>query len=411
MTDSEFMALALDQARLAASSGEVPVGAVVVRQGQVIATGRNALVGGHDPTAHAEIVALRAAAKAIGNYRLDECELFVTLEPCAMCSGAILNARLKRVVFGASEPKTGAAGSVINLFAQARINHQTEWQGGVQAEASRALMQDFFRQRRLDHRASALTRHPLRDDALRTPDAAFDSVSAYPWKPNYRSDLPALNRLRLHYLDEQGITVEKNNPLLSATYLCLHGFPGWSYGFCQWIPRLLEAGQRVVVPDLIGFGKSDKPKKTAFHTLERHRQILAELVEALNLYNIVLLLPERQSLLGLTLPMAAPKRYRGLRFLDAQGGLAGGENALNEGLLLWKQAMRRRDDDPAALQSVSSCEIDPGNAAPFPGVSYRAGATAFSAVVAAFDEHYPSAILLQTEQFWKLVSTEFRANT
>ena len=416
MTDFEFMALALDQARLAASSGEVPVGAVVVRQGQVIATGRNALVGGHDPTAHAEIVALRAAAKAIGNYRLDECELFVTLEPCAMCSGAILNARLKRVVFGASEPKTGAAGSVINLFAQAQINHQTEWQGGVQAEASRALMQDFFRQRRLEQRALALMRHPLRDDALRTPDAAFDGVSSYLWKPNYRSDLPALDRLRLHYLDEQGITVGKNSPFLSATYLCLHGFPGWSYGFGQWIPRLLEAGQRVVVPDLIGFGKSDKPKKTAFHTLERHRQILVELVEALDLHNIVMVLPERQCLLGMTLPMAAPLRYRGLRFLNAQGGLAGGEHALNEGLLLWMQAMRHSDDDQTASQSYGSREIDllhqidPENAAPFPGVSYWAGATAFSAVVAAFDQHHPSEIFLKTEQFWKLVSTEFRNN-
>lgn len=411
MTDFEFMALALDQARLAASSGEVPVGAVVVRQGQVIATGRNALVGGHDPTAHAEIVALRAAAKAIGNYRLDECELFVTLEPCAMCSGAILNARLKRVVFGASEPKTGAAGSVINLFAQARINHQTEWQGGVLAEASRALMQDFFRQRRHDQRALALTRHPLRDNALRTPDAAFDGMSAYPWKPNYRSDLPALDRLRLHYLDEQGITAGKNNPFLSATYLCLHGFPGWSYGFCQLIPGLLAAGQRVVAPDLIGFGKSDKPKKTAFHTLERHRQILAELVETLDLHSIVLVLPERQCLLGMTLPMAAPLRYRGLRFMNAQGVLAGGEHGLNEGLQLWKQAMRCSDDDRADSQSGGSREIDPGNAAPFPGVSYRAGATAFSAVVAAFDERYPSEIFLQTEQFWKLVSTGFINNT
>jgi tRNA(adenine34) deaminase len=117
MSDEIFMQQALAEARQAAAAGEVPVGAVVVRRGEVIASGRNAPVDGHDPTAHAEIVALRAAAQVLGNYRLDDCELFVTLEPCAMCSGAMLHARLKRVVFGAADPKTGAAGSVLNLFA------------------------------------------------------------------------------------------------------------------------------------------------------------------------------------------------------------------------------------------------------------------------------------------------------
>ena len=135
--------MALAEAALAAAAGEVPVGAVVVRRGEVIATGRNAPVDAHDPTAHAEMVALRAAALAIGNYRLDDCELYVTLEPCAMCSGAMLHARLKRVVFGAFDPKTGAAGSVINLFAQPQLNHQTALQGGVMAEDSAALLQKF----------------------------------------------------------------------------------------------------------------------------------------------------------------------------------------------------------------------------------------------------------------------------
>jgi tRNA(Arg) A34 adenosine deaminase TadA len=129
MSDEVFMRQALAEARQAAAAGEVPVGAVVVRRGEVIATGRNAPVDGHDPTAHAEIVALRAAAQALGNYRLDDCELFVTLEPCAMCSGAMLHARLKRVVFGAADPKTGAAGSVLNLFGEPRLNHQTTLAG------------------------------------------------------------------------------------------------------------------------------------------------------------------------------------------------------------------------------------------------------------------------------------------
>ena len=113
--DEGFMQLALRQAQAAADAGEVPIGAVVVRAGQVIATGHNAPVAQIDPTAHAEVNAMRAAAQVLGNYRLDDCTLYVTLEPCAMCSGAALHARFKRVVFGASEPKTGAAGSVLDL--------------------------------------------------------------------------------------------------------------------------------------------------------------------------------------------------------------------------------------------------------------------------------------------------------
>ncbi len=148
MSDEIFMHLALAQAQAAAAAGEVPVGAVVVRHGEVIATGRNAPIDGHDPTAHAEVNALRAAARVLGNYRLDDCELYVTLEPCAMCSGAMLNARLKRVVFGALNAKTGAAGSIINLFAEALLNHQTALQGGVMADESAALLQTFFKQRR-----------------------------------------------------------------------------------------------------------------------------------------------------------------------------------------------------------------------------------------------------------------------
>ena len=152
LTDNDFMQLALAQAALAAQTGEVPVGAVVVCNGEVIATGRNAPIKGHDPTAHAEIMALRAAAKALGNYRLPDCTLYVTLEPCAMCSGAMLHARLKRVVFGALDPKTGAAGSVINLFDQPKLNHQTALQGGVLADESAAQLKAFFIQRRLEKR-------------------------------------------------------------------------------------------------------------------------------------------------------------------------------------------------------------------------------------------------------------------
>jgi len=148
MDDAAFMTLALVQARVAMIAGEVPVGAVVVRHGQVIASGSNAPIAGHDPTAHAEILALRAAAQVIGNYRLPDCELFVTLEPCAMCVGAILQARLQRVVFGSSDPKTGAAGSVIDLFVNPRLNHQTRLQGGLLETECSALLQTFFQERR-----------------------------------------------------------------------------------------------------------------------------------------------------------------------------------------------------------------------------------------------------------------------
>lgn len=150
--DEYAMRIALDQAQNAWLIGEVPVGAVVMRAGQVIATGYNRPVTEHDPTAHAEIVALRHAATLLGNYRLPECELFVTLEPCAMCAMAALHARLKRVVYGAADPKTGAAGSVIDVFANAQLNHHTQVERGVLADASTRLLRDFFEERRNLHR-------------------------------------------------------------------------------------------------------------------------------------------------------------------------------------------------------------------------------------------------------------------
>jgi tRNA(adenine34) deaminase len=146
--DTFFMGLALEQAREAWAQGEVPVGAVVVHQGQVLAKGFNRPIAGCDPTAHAEIVALREAAAILGNYRLPECELFVTLEPCAMCAMAMLHARLSKVVFAASDPKTGAAGSVLNMFEYRQLNHHTSILGGVLAQESSSLLKAFFAQRR-----------------------------------------------------------------------------------------------------------------------------------------------------------------------------------------------------------------------------------------------------------------------
>ena len=151
--DEYAMRLALDQAHNAWLVGEVPVGAVIMREGKVVATGYNRPITTHDPTAHAEIVALRHAAALLENYRLPECELFVTLEPCAMCAMALMHARFKRVVFGASDLKTGAAGSVLDLFALGRLNHHTALQGGVLAEPCAELLRGFFAERRAQQRA------------------------------------------------------------------------------------------------------------------------------------------------------------------------------------------------------------------------------------------------------------------
>lgn len=139
---------ALKLAAQAAAAGEVPVGAVVVKDGVIVGRGYNQPIAGTDPTAHAEIMAMRNAGKTLGNYRLADCDLYVTLEPCVMCSGAIMHARIRKVVFGARDPKTGACGSAIDLFAQSQLNHHAEVNGGMLADESVALLQDFFSRRR-----------------------------------------------------------------------------------------------------------------------------------------------------------------------------------------------------------------------------------------------------------------------
>ena len=146
--DRQFMQEALEQAKLAALAGEVPVGAVLVRDGQVISRSFNKPIASHDPSAHAEMLALRGAASEEQNYRLPGTTLYVTLEPCAMCAGAMLHARIERVVFGAADPKTGAAGSVLDLFSMKQINHQTVSEGGIMHEECGQLLRDFFRDRR-----------------------------------------------------------------------------------------------------------------------------------------------------------------------------------------------------------------------------------------------------------------------
>lgn len=146
--DQQYMRMAIEQAQLAAQSGEVPVGAVLVKDGQVISKAFNKPIANHDPSAHAEMLALREAALAEENYRIPGSTLYVTLEPCAMCSGAMLHARIDRVVYGTSDPKTGAAGSVLDIFASKQINHQTSVEGGIMSEECGQLLRDFFKGRR-----------------------------------------------------------------------------------------------------------------------------------------------------------------------------------------------------------------------------------------------------------------------
>lgn len=318
-----------------------------------------------------------------------------------MCSGALLHARLARVVFGAPEPRTGAAGSVVNLFAEARLNHHTAVQGGVLAEECAALLGEFFARRRQQQRTAALAAHPLRDDALRTPEVRFADLPDYPWAPNYVSDLPALGGLRLHYLDEG----PRDAPL---TWLCLHGNPGWSYLYRHLLPVFTAAGQRVVVPDMVGFGKSDKPKKDAFHTLAWHRQVLMELVERLDLRRAVLAVQGDSATVGMALPPQAPTRFVGLLALSAW--LAAGDTPLPQGFLDWQAFCTKKPLYSVgrllarAHPQLSAAECAAYDA-PFPDRGYRAALRAFPGLVASAQHDAPggpvAAQAHALQQFWQ----------
>ncbi|TSE21317.1 tRNA adenosine(34) deaminase TadA [Tepidimonas aquatica] len=282
MTDADerYMAEALALARQAAAVGEVPVGAVVVCDGRIVGRGHNQPVGSHDPTAHAEVLALREAARTLGNYRLPGCVLYVTVEPCAMCAQAALHARLARVVYGAAEPRTGAAGSAVDLFSVPALNPHTQVTAGVRADEAAALMRQFFAQRRAQQRARA---EPLRDDALRTPPERFAGVWAQAearWGLRQAQHsrtwqaLDALQGLRLHALD----VGSRDAPV---PWLCVHGPDAWWPQWLPWMGAAVARGERVLVPDLIGFGQSDKPKKVAWHTPQRHAQIVVQWLDAL----------------------------------------------------------------------------------------------------------------------------------
>lgn len=397
--DDSLMTLALAQAQLAAQAGEVPVGAVLIRRhadgtATVLAAAHNSPVSTHDPTAHAEIRVLREAAREQSNYRLEGCELFVTLEPCAMCAQAAFHARLDRVVYGAREPKTGAAGSVVDLFAMPQLNHQTQVTGGVLAEECATLLQNFFKSRRAEAREQA---HLLRDDAVRTPDARFANLPGYPWPPHYVSELPALNGWRMHYLDEG----PRDAP---RTWLCLHGNPAWSYLYRKMIPVFLREGDRVVAPDMIGFGRSDKPKKEGAHSFTWHRQVLLEWVEYLDLRNVVLVVQDWGGLLGLTLPMASPDRYQGLLVMNTT--LATGDQPLSDGFLAWRDMCRKQPDfSVSRLFARGNPHMSPDECAvydaPFPDRGHRAALRAFPALVPEHLDDDGAATSRLARDFWQ----------
>lgn len=391
--DAHWMQEALEMAKLAGESGEVPVGAVVVYKDQIIGRGCNAPIGSHDPTAHAEVLALRDAAKNIGNYRLENCTLYVTLEPCTMCAGAVLNARVARVVYGASEPRTGAAGSVLDAFANASINHHTQITRGVLASQCVQLMQQFFKPKRINN-------NPLREDALRPSDAWFEGLPDYPWAPNYVSHLPSLNGLRLHYLDENHDASDSEQ----LTYLCLHGNPAWSYLYRKMIPVLTAHGHRVVAPDLIGFGKSDKLKKASQHRFNFHRQVLLDFIEHLDLKRVVLVVQDWGGLLGLTLPMAMPHRMLGLLVMNTT--LATGQTPLSDGFISWRQWCKDNPDfDVGKLFSRGNkhLSLEECNAynRPFTDRGHRAALHAFPPMVPEHEGSEGAEISAQALRFFR----------
>jgi tRNA(adenine34) deaminase len=299
--DHRFMAEALRLAAQAGAAGEVPVGAVVVRQGQVVGRGHNSPISGNDPTAHAEVMALRDAATNLGNYRLGDCTLYTTLEPCAMCAGAIQHARIRRLVFGAHDAKAGAAGSVVDLFANPQLNPHAQVLGGVGAEEGARLLTDFFAERRLSLRDAPVW--PLREDALRTPEACFADLHGCPWPTRYVNDLRGLDGLRLAYLDEGPIDAPR-------TWLCLHGHHAWSYAFRHLMATWLTKGDRVVAPDWVGFGRSDKPKREQWHQPEQHLDILLGLIDRLALHRVVGVVQDSAALVLQHWPAGTPSAHR-----------------------------------------------------------------------------------------------------
>ncbi|QMV73171.1 tRNA adenosine(34) deaminase TadA [Comamonas piscis] len=377
------MRAALEQARAAAEAGEVPVGAVVVRAGEIVGRGFNHPIGAHDPSAHAEIEALRDAAKRLGNYRLDGCTLYVTLEPCAMCAGAILHARLDRVVWGAAEPRTGAGGSVLDLFAQAALNHHTAVTTGVLADDAASLLTEFFGTRRVQQRLQALAGHPLRDDALRTPDGLFAPALDCGCASCFYSDWPSLGGLRLHVKDSAG---QNASPSAAARqWLLLPGMPAQQGLFRELAAGLAAQGDRVVAPDWLGLGRSDKPKKDQRLSDAQQLAMLQDLLQHLQLdgeRGLVVVAHGDAARLAQALvakQAALGRPVQGLWLINPPNAAAPSAD-----YRLWLEQLQRKLalDIAAALQtSATGAVMDADRqqwAAQFPDKGYRAGLRAWA---------------------------------
>ena len=388
--DAHWMGVALQQAQLAAERGEVPVGAVVVRDNQLVAASHNAPIALQDPTAHAEIRALRAAGQALNNYRLNDCTLYVTAEPCAMCAGASWHARVGRVVYGAAEPRTGALASVAQLFNHSLKAGAPEVVAGVRAQEAAALLQHFFAQRRRP------APWPLRDDALRSPEFDLPGWPGEGVKSCHVADLPALGGLRLHYLDA--------GPRDAATtWVLLHGNPTYSYVWRHWIKPLVASGSRVLAPDLIGFGLSDKPKHPTWHSWAAHHAVLQQWLAHVGVERVRLVVQDWGGLLGLTLPAKAAWTCEGLVVLNTM--LPQPNQPLPEGFVQWRTFCERQPGfDVAALLRRACPHLTQAEcgayAAPFAHTGLRAALRAFPAMVPDGPEHAGAPWVQEARLWW-----------
>jgi len=323
--DEASMQLALAQAQEAAKHGEVPVGAAVYHRGVLIAKAHNAPIALCDPTAHAEVLALREAAKVLGNYRLQECSLYVTLEPCAMCAGAIFNARVREVIYAAKDLKSGAAGSVLDLFADPRVNHHTQIRGGILQEQSVSLLQEFFKSQRSASRQEAAASNTfLREDAIRKPASDLRGLGCAHAQSHFYA-LKSIQGMRLHYRQ----ALSKDVPL-GQTYLCLHGANTSASFFEPFLSAMLappsssstltpslQGVSRLLVPDFLGHGASDRFKKPQAYTFKLAMNCLLEWVEALDLKALTVITHDASLLWGLMLKALMPQRVLSLVVLNA----------------------------------------------------------------------------------------------
>lgn len=308
--DLAKMQMALEQAHIAQKAGEVPVGAALFLGDELICKAHNAPVCTHNPCGHAEVLVLQEAGRRLGNYRLEGCSLFVTLEPCVMCAGAILNARIKTLVFGAKDERAGAAGSVLNVFENPRLNTHTQVRAGVLAEDCAKPLVDFFKLRRSQIKAKRdHTKLYLREDAFR-PDLHQFKQLMLPWMQkglvsNYTNDLACDPGLRIHHWDTQehgaDVAPTAQAPQPRKTWVCLHGLGSSGAFFSPWAIERACLGERVLMPDLIGFGLSDHLRSATHIDLQHQVLLLQEWFDRMRLDPVHLLSHDWSAQLALAL--------------------------------------------------------------------------------------------------------------